>query len=1499
MVGLKSVWISLSALFLLASCVPQTKQTSCGENENYNTTLRTCVPTTQSPSSFITISSFIPTNSYSRYKNDLTPMTFRVNVSNPYAQSYTTRWLHTFNGNSTDVTGFITSPTQWDIYPMFFVNEVGLHLLTVDILDSSSNIVTTHAFQFTINNSPRPFINTTSISPASYDISPVYPTSGSQTFSFVVKNNNASIPSTSTYNVQWKLYKNGIDTALVAPNSATDSLADISGTGSNTFDTVFDPSVLTGYGLGTYILRARVMYVPGAEIVDERQWSITVQNPPLPKITSRTLSLSDPQLDSALTVVNAYTGIDYTQNTVYNFRPLRFEASTTTALTLWGASQANFCVRVADGSGTFPGDGLGVKVSWMIDGTGAAIYEGTTTPGDPEVCLSDVTNLTPEQIVFNNTIATSTESHTIIARVYDEATQTEYSTTNMATGTSTYPITWKVKVFPQNAPPKITFGLTSSGISCTVIGSIVRSNCTVASDTDIIVSARVNYDDFYVLPAYDETKFDYSVKLYQNNVEFSECTKSIAGTDGLTDGGGPEYVCAFQAPSYNASGPVNPTTQSYKVVATVTDNQSEIVVSTTTSNTLTWNLKVTEGNSTPSISSFTSNGPVDEGTNLQFSVDVDDAERDNFTYQIRYCTNDACSTSLPLTTTATATRTTDDLTKTVATSTFLTESFLSNVSGVTGCSNLARNASCNVQFFVVVNETGQSSGVTPGKLPLTTVPVPGDLLTVSIENINPPPTMAEASFSPTAEITLATPDYSLLVGIPFTISAPVGSALNDTSAVAGEKINRYQWFVKNANSVTTWTAINGATSPNLLWTPSLIDEAEISNDNPIQVKLCVEDRSTAVVASPLTEATAALCSDDVLAAFTTTGIWQFTVRNNVVTAQDLTNTATDTSMATISAEVGIETATWIEPTPTTTNGVTSSATYIAYADNVAAYDPDGDFITEDDIYITVKKVLVKNNGELLPETATKIARFKGLPVALTSNVKDMSITGTVDGSGNPLSLYIAYRASSTSAPSAYYPQVRRIEIVGVKTAPNEHSGILGFAYTGFSLTNNCTLAASCVFGVSGDYQTVNFSDATVTGNISVVSNFNTRIYAFASLATKTVTEICSDCNGNGKASTFAAAINADTTLAGMGITATFAANIVTIQGMTSGDFYDGSATDVQVSDDMGEIYVADFDTDPTPAVSLAPYWNLPFINSSVGSTNKDKLSVISGPIDVNIGTNSASLELTTAATNTSLAATVALNNVSTYFNGTDLYVAGLAKSGSTLKLYILDPADFTIAVSNTAAMSGTAHTDVEVSANTSNVYVMTTTNETPVKNEIGVYSATTLAESDKFKLSDTVNVDSASMALFYNTVTGSTIKSYKLIPYNGEARLVAVADNGTTTQLYLARLYSNGTDYLLTCKDCVQVTNTINEVSEFVKVNASHVRSKPVIPSTNFTLSSGGAATYKDIFVTSFAGSPTGGTITSSPNVGVFNMEIENINTSILPTVNEDAGLYRPPFFKN
>jgi hypothetical protein len=1427
MVGFKSIWLLLT-LLLFAACVPQTKQTQCGSNEAFSASLRTCVPIVNGPSSFINIDSFLPTSSLTKYKNDATPITLSIVVSNPYAQTYTIEWERLYNGVPVVISP--STPTTYSFAPSFLATEIGTHIISVRIKDTSNNIVDSHSFEIKINDNPKPVIQSATVTPALY-ASTYNPGNLPQNFLFTI-NNNGGVVLGAGYRTDWKLYRAGV---LI--DSESDAFTNTSTTAFNYPSYAFNPFSIDGVSIGAYVVNARVTNTLG-EVVAEQQWSATVTHPSLSKINNRDIysSVSSPAFSA---VTTAYNSVAYTASTPYNFVPVG------------GVAQGNYCVSVANGEGTYASDGLYVRIDFYLDG-GSLIYSGLTTTLDPKICLSDAAAATLNSIVFTNASPTTAQAHTLVARVVDEATGQEYATTDMNGSLGTYPVTWNFNVKPQNAAPTVSFG-TMTGVACTTTVGSTKSGCTTASDTNFTVKINLAADDFYTLPA-NEANFDYSIRLYQDGVNIQTCTKTDPGYTAATDVNGADgYDCIFSIESYDGSGPIPLNSHSYQIQAEIYDLGSPITGATATSSTLTWNFAasgVSETNTAPSLAAWSVSGAVTEGliTPLVFSVNITDAQRDNHTYAIKYCPDGPCLTPTTLTS-GTITRTSNTNPYALSVTYYLPEDFLLGLTGL-NCHIIKRGQTCAVSFFISVSDVPTTA------TPLTTV---GSTMASTITNFNPAPTLNTAFSNPAPSTFTALTTFAF-VGHPMTISNTPASILTDTSVVAAEKTYRYQWFVKNNTSVTTYTAIDGATGVNLVWTPSHIKESNLATDNPLSFMLCAEDQPASAVSSPnLVDSTCSSATP-----------WIVTVRNNVAVAHDLSAAPSSTELATTALDKGTETAIWYD-TPSTFNAVTSSAAYIAMIGN----DQD----------IHVKKVLVRDRGGIDTINAAEIISFYPVPSGTVSEIKDLSITGTAT------ELYVAYLASRTGAPGSFYPQVRRIDLTATlgKSIPNNHSGKFGFDYDGLAFTNSCAPAGDCPISAASGVASITFSPTGVSIAGTFILGTPNGNFTFDFGTYDGVDTICSTCSGSTMATNLTDIINTSTNPLLAGYSATVAGGTVTILGATGNaltfDHFDASTdANARIADRMGKIYIS------------GSSWYLPFINTSLGGGYNDKLSVYNASTG---GKMSSFAEgILEPAGSPGLASMDAAIKFDNYLVGANLWIAMVSKTGSAGKLYKVDPNSYAL-VDSDNIFSTEALLDVQVSASTSNVFIGATV-AVGSELKLGVYDVNGTLQ-DEFEMDDLTNVDAASDTEdYFNT---SDISSYKIVPYGTEARLFAVSKGlGATYKLYAARLRVVSNIWTLSCGDCKTISEVGQDLSPYVSIGVAPIRDNP---SALYRLSSDGSVAsqgIKDVAFVSFGQKNTASATTGDPGIGVFNVEGEAVNsTSIYTGVNpnEDAGLYRPPFIKN
>lgn len=1437
MVGFKTVW-TLLILLVFAACVPQTKSTSCKSSEAFSSVLRKCIPLTQGPNAFIRIKDYLPTAPLVKYKNDLIPVTLQINFDKLGESAGTTvyvEWIRVYNGMSTTV--IATTNTQnassgsssYVFLPTYLgnvLNEVGVHSFQARLKLGDGTVLDSQNFQVTINQLPKPIIQTASVNPAQYYVETI-PSPTDMTFRFDT-NNNSAIMLNAGYETVWTLSKAGVlihTTSNLHPNEgATDT---------NVHTYLFNP---LARGLGNFILRARVTNF-AAEIVAEQQWSITVAHPPLQKVTSRNIyaGLSNPTFT---TVTDAFNGVPYTTAPTLNFIP---QGQTT---------QGQYCVTVADGEGSYVGDSQFVKVNFYLDGASSFIYSGTTTAMNPTVCLSTSPSLSA--LVFNNSSPTATQSHTIVARVVDERTNTEYSASDMQPSLGTYPITWDVSVKPQNKAPVVSFG--ASALTCVSTIGDSKNDCTVASDTNFTVKVNLASDDFYTLPT-NEANFNYSIRLYENSVLIHTCSKASPGASGVTDTDGSDgYDCTFRINSFNGSGPLNTMARTYQIQAEIMDTGSPLSPTPMTSNTLVWNFplnKVTETETAPSIANWSVAGAVNEGSNITFSADITDSERDNHTYTIEYCLNVGC-TSFQTLTSGSISRTTNANPYAFSVNYPLNEYFLHNLTAM-GCHQLLRNATCNVQFRLIVADV-----VYTNPIPLSTT---SGFETSTITNINPAPVLSPAFSNPAPASFIGAIGF---VGFPISISNNPASILVDNSQAGVEATFRYQWYARNSSSVTTWQPINGAESHNLVWTPSLIKASNLGLDNPVSFMLCVDDQPAAAVVTP--NVTDSVCSHATP--------WNVTVRNNVAVAQDLSTAPSSTELATLVTDRGTETAIWYE-TPSTFNTVTSSAAYMAMIGN--------------DQRIHIKKVLVRDNGQIDTINATNIISFNAVNSGVLEAVKDLSITGTAN------ELYVAYLASRTGSPGSFYPQVRRIDFASGsspgKSAPNNHANKFGFDYDGLGFTNACVPAIECSPTAASGVTTVTFSPtAAITGTVTLATPNGNFVVNFGTY--NSVDTICTNCTGTQMATELRNIINASTNPLLAGYSATSAAGVVTIYGARANDYFDAFVhANARIADQMSDIYVS------------SGNWYVTFINNSLGGGFNDKLSFYAGATAAPI--SSAAVTLGEPNTLPGLANMDAAIKFDSYFDGTSLWIAMVSKIGSAGKLYKVTPGSYsyTVGTDEENIMPMDVVLDVQVSASATRTFVGAKLSSGGVF-KIGVYdnAVTTISE---FVMDDAAHVDASSVT--EDIFNPSDIASYKIIPYGAEARIIASSKGtGSVYHIYMARLRTVGPTWMISCGDCEPVSEFGESVSPYTQVSAASIRVKSLVPALSaYRLSTDGSVSgqgIKDVAFINYGRIDSAVAGSCDPAIGILNVEGEQIGSSSSfrgTAPNVDAGLFRSPLVKN
>lgn len=1474
MAGLKTFWI-LFALFIFSSCVPQTKQTDCGANEAFNSTLRTCVPIIGGPSSFITIDNFSPSYTVARYKNDTSQLLFSITVANPYNQAYTTEWQRLFNGAPTPECGNALTCTLLPSYLGNVLGEIGIHILTAKILDANGSVVDTHNFEIKIDALPKPTIMTSTLTPGSYSFD-VYPTDSPVQFSFKIKNNGATINLADNYRTTWTVQKNGSTIY-----TETDLFGDITSSGEHftylgtAVSPYFDPDTAPR-GVGNYVIKALVQNDYPGEVVGEYQWSFRVKHPDVKKISNRDIYAASTNPGPG-TISTAYNGIPYSAATAYNFIP---QGGFT--------NQGNYCVTVTDGDGTYAGDSLFVRVDYYLNGS-TLIYSNMTTASDHQVCLSDASVGTLSSVLFANTSSTAPQSHTLVARVTDVATSQEYTASDMIGSLGGYPITWNFLVMPANAAPTVAFTANSnlSNITCSSSSATAR-NCSVAQDAIFRLGINAT-DDFYSTSSTSDavqSKFTYTMTLLRNGMPISTCSKttgdvSDSGSPG-SDFVGPDYLCNFTVPSYDANGPVNPQINTYAVSIVFCDVDSPIPGSSgMCGTTMTYNLSVSESNTAPAIVAQLNTGGVlntnstitnstspttvldpgdaldfiSEGQTIQFNLRVQDAERDNHQIQIFKCNDftSTCATS-SLMTSGFALKTNNILETATTLSYIIPENFLtaSTVSDVlsyfkitvTDCPSLLTNPAS-----ALICQISTTSGVTATPRLSDT-----DTFSVRVRNYNPAP-----QFGGTPN-PLTTASLTTMVGYPLTIDP---GTVTDASTVSSENNISFQWYIDSNGGDNSYAAITGATSRILRWTPS----NGISAGTTINLALCVSD-GTAMNPQPTTVHTTSYNP--------TTGSnclrkWDVTVRPNVV--------ATDYNGGAGSIESDV--AVWQD---TTNSGLDKKVIYSAYADASGV--------------VFIEKTVFDSNGVIYNDDSTgfRTVSFTAIHpdegTVVASSVKDISLAGTDEF------LYIAYQAAESSTPSSPRIRVRRIDkryggIYGSKSLTQyPHAGKFGFRYDDQS---NASFLLPTTDSTGIRILQSNLGESIIVEFLAILNSgehLTTNSVPMYASDTPASNELCSAgaCTQIGNSERYRTFINdsSDRDLQGLSAYTDLATPQVFLYGSLSGaEYLDlNSTVSNYITGKLGKIMI------------LGGSWYLPFVDLTTGATinhirvlsagasatdtlnsslTVDDSIVYSAIGAVNNFTNdfiSSSQEIVVGAVSTSNVASIAKYNT-----------AGVLQYSSSPSLFSGGPID-----------PDSLRFSAPVSGNNNYFVAARVLKTVPSTYEwmIGRCDSSLVCSSANFNyVSNGAFNTSTSDILEDSALKDLSIESY---PSSSEARLMVTSeDTNGDTNLYTVRMRTDG---LVSCGHCNPV-NLLTNSSAQVLSSTKHVATAKI--DTNMAIGTAGSSALspnenqKDVLFTFFPLKSGAGNFL--PHIGIINAEVEVISSTSTDTTGTLG--HRPAFFSD
>lgn len=1142
MVGFKSVWPLVISLFLFGACVPQKKQTECGSNEAFNSQLRSCVPIVQGPSAFINISSFTPPYTTAVYKNDTTPITFNIAVSNPYNQSYTIEWDLTYNGLPDTIAGNVTSIS---IFPATYSTQIGSNIITAKVLDSNGKIVDSHNFEIVIQELPRPNINTGTLFPSDYTPE-VTPASTGQRFSFIGRNNGAV--GIANYRVFWTLSQNGLPLPAYAE---TDTFTVTSTNGENTFyygsSTVprFDPSTL---GVGSYVLHTRIENTTSGEIVAQHQWNITVKDPDFGFVSSAGSPI--PGTDTV-----AFFGVNYLDYPFANS----------------SAATSRYCVTLSDPDGSYTNGSsvdttnLDLVVRFYKNGSGAPIYEGRTdgsaTPVKSQVCFDEASAAEQANLFFSDGSPVIQHYRTLVAKVFDEQTGREICGTGMPSCPVPYPISWNILVKPVDTGVTATFQnkIATDNIEYTSTGASTRTAKIIQNDAVTIrfiptdgIAGYEGYDMRQATGAANSTHFSYDIVIKKLGVTIDTISCKLAADPFPYVAATNVQTCTFTWPAFHPVTGEHLDPGAYVATLVVTDDGSPVPGSIgTTSTALTLTTTVSEPVNGPAFTAppdfITLAGgvlpsPVDEGTDIRLRVQVTEAEHDDYTLVAEYCgTDNSCAVPVFIDTDS---RVFGD--SQYSTNTVITHKIPENAIGS------ALTDTVYYRFTLTDSPTVQTG--TPVQ---TTVGL-------NVANFNYLPVLTAASARPAAGT------YQVFSGYQF--SASVAAAISDASLDPSEQTTTFQWWIGTNNDINNaagWTAIEGATTSTLKWTPG----PELTG--PRYLAVCYSDGAPRMTADDTNPP--ALGTNTNQRCFSQ---WTITPRSNAVPMVAPTGTA--------NGEVALF------PVPA------EEIVYAAYAE-------------DDKIY--VEKIKYNTDGTF--GKPMKVVSFPTLSGGASSqNVKNLSLTASDS------SLYVAYLADSLTAPNSFRAHIRRINISnaasegGEKTA-TAFAGSTGtkrkfdFNYTGISVTTSCAgSATNCDWDPALRTMTFDGTPINTSGTVTISQTINGTpvdtvigVSLVDASGNWTSGTICGNCNEDEQAESFALAINISASTNIQGLTAFNSGSpVVSFFGMSTAATE--SWTSTQAITAMGKIL---YNSDSN-------FWYLPVANADLPG-NQNKIQLLRGPDD--------------------------------------------------------------------------------------------------------------------------------------------------------------------------------------------------------------------------------------------------------------------------------------------
>jgi hypothetical protein len=656
--------------------------------------------------------------------------------------------------------------------------------------------------------------------------------------------NLLSNPENATFTIYWIV------------DAATDTTATFHNPGGSNLDPppfIVDAANISVYDPGNHSVQA-LLYDTTNKLVGSAFWAFTILYPPPTKI--------DSALPSTATFVSAVQNI-----ALDNILPGFFEGTPTNSSrgTPISASGTNaFCVGVVDGRGVgyaaFPTI-AGVQIQFKqgtngvgsTDLTGALVYQRQLNPAD--ICLGSpaanpnfTINLLPGQTYY------------LTANVIDI----------LSLQTVGY-VNWEIKVVAPNTAPVIT---KNAFVPATITQNATATFSFTVADQD--GSAPPDWENYASTFSF-KSPSNSSDQILNGGTYYGgptgstpptpDCVKDYPDTDPL------KFTCSIIIPAANGNSPAL-ATGTFTVTANV-NNLSIYPTSATPTYTVprdlydppvaatapvAWTFSVVESNvGAPTLQNIFLNGAANPTTqtymfvnttplvasisasetdSIGFTLIADDLEKDNFTVKLYHNTAATPTTFVqyyasPASPTFTIAQATSPLFLTTPTIPI----FYLNESIVTGA------AGATITFQVVLTDVPEM----PTTIPITST----QTFEIWVNNYNPPPSVASATYKPALDATA-----TVMEGFPYTFNI---DEITDASTSDGNGL-LWQWMVLDESNcasgsagsgsyVSGWKNITGATQTGpfvlapsqatLTWSPP--GELNLPPSCPLQFQNCIGD----------------------------------------------------------------------------------------------------------------------------------------------------------------------------------------------------------------------------------------------------------------------------------------------------------------------------------------------------------------------------------------------------------------------------------------------------------------------------------------------------------------------------------------------------------------------------------------------------------------------------------------------------------------------------------